>query len=254
MLAWFPNCARFTIGRSGCSRSRSGLAAAEAPAAGRTDPPSRRSQRRPMTSWGGAETDDGRAAWIVSGPCSGHTHPPPPAALHRPHSHNARHQPAHCPLWASLPPQPDSVTDLTESTARMRRGGGGRLPHLCRIPPAVLTAHSYSAGLITSSICRHEGGGCARACNCMSKWRGRWARTQGSDQCRAAHLAPGAACRRRMGAPCLCLCLPPARALRIILHTCVASISCCFLPISVSNTFCRGGGEGRGGCEQGRRL
>lgn len=28
------------------------------------------------------------------------------------------------------------------------------------------------------------------------------------------------------------------RTLRIILQTCVASISCCFLPISVSNTFC----------------
>ena len=30
---------------------------------------------------------------------------------------------------------------------------------------------------------------------------------------------------------------------RIILHTCVASISCCFLPISVSNTFCTNTGK-----------
>ena len=122
-----------------------------------------------------------------------------------------------------------------------------------RIPPAL--SRRLSAGREADGGQGKAGREAARAVPCKAYW---WAHhkqpacscssnqlpsTKLPSHSAARHtptLLPCCGCGMRCAvhaAPC-CTCRAVLRTLRIILQTCVASISCCFLPISVSNTFC----------------
>ena len=138
------------------------------------------------------------------------------------------------------------------------------------LQPAARAAHSYSAGFMTSSICEGRHRRSRRETGCVIQHgmqQAAPASTPSSPECllcptqmadnHSWHIALAgrgtANCLHTTLLLCAVLCYVPlhtpalrcihhSRTLRIILQTCVASMSCCFLPISVSNTFCRNKG------------